>query len=369
MRIKSRAEMGPLLQDAAPPPGLGDGLRWLLLPWHAARVLTGEKSFRHNPLLGSEWLNRRGLHLWRVRLAQKLAWHRRARLAPLVSGQDRADFARDGFVQVRDFLPAAAFEALAVRLAGLEAEAREMREGGATTRRVAVTPSLLRRAPELAALLQHPRWRGLTRYVASFDAEPTVFIQIILAGGPTAAEDPQTRLHMDTFHPTMKAWFFLHAVEEAEGPLTYVPGSHLQTPRRQAWQRRRSVLAARARQNGGAFRVTAAELSGFGFGAQRRFAVPGNTLVVADTCGFHARAASDRASLRVEIYATSRPNPFYPLLRPVLDWVPALGCRRMAMQYWLQDRLASLGLARMTWRRAGLVPASPVTGLPKPGQR
>jgi hypothetical protein len=359
--------MGPLSQEAVPRRSLSGGLRWLLLPWHAARVLTGEKSFRHNPLLGSEWLNRRGLHLWRVRLAQCLAEHRRRRLAPQVSSQDRADFAQDGFVQVRDFLPATAFEALAARLAGLEAEAREMREGGATTRRIAVTPSLLRRAPELAALLQHPRWRGLTRYVASFDAEPTVFIQIILADGPAAAEDPQTRLHMDTFHPTMKAWFFLHAVEEAEGPLTYVPGSHIQTPRRQAWQRRRSIQAARARQNGGAFRVTEAELSRFGFGAQRRFAVPGNTLVVADTCGFHARGASSRASLRVEIYATSRPNPFYPLLRPVLDWVPVLGRRRMAMQYWLQDRLAPLGLARMTWRRAGPVPAAPVTGMPKTG--
>lgn len=330
-------------------------LRWLLLPVHAARVLTGEKSFRHNLLLGSEPLNRRGLHIWRVRLAQRLAQHRRRRLARMVDARDRADFARDGFVQVPDLLSEEDFRALTHRLGSLACEAREMKEGGTLTRRIAVTPALLRQAPELRPLLENPRWQGLTRYVASFDTTPTTFIQIILASGMAAAEDPQTRLHMDTFHPTMKAWFFLHAVKDEEGPLTYVPGSHVQMPRRQAWQRRRSILAARARQDGGAFRAAQEELSRWGFGPAQRFAVPANTLVVADMCGFHARAASAQPSIRVEIYATSRPNPFLPVLRPVLDWVPALSGRRMALQYWLQDRLASLGLARMVWHPAGKV--------------
>lgn len=339
--------------------GLGTGWRWLLAPWHAAEILTGAKSFRHNLLLGSERLNRRGLHIWRVRLAQRMAWQRRGRLEHLVSAQDRADFARDGFVQAPDFLPAEAFQALTARLTSLVAEAREMREGGTITRRIPITPALLRRAPELRPLLEHPRWQGLTRYVASFDSGPATFIQIILAGGSLAAEDPQTQLHMDTFHPTMKAWFFLHGVGEAEGPLTYVPGSHAQGRRRQAWQRRRSVVAARLRQNGGAFRLPEASLPRLGFGTARRFAVPANTLVVADTCGFHARGASEGSSIRVEIYATSRPNPFYPLLRPVLDWVPPLGARRVPLQYWLQDRLAALGLARQVWRPAGAVPAAP----------
>jgi hypothetical protein len=347
---------------------LSGSLRWLLAPWHAVEILTGQKSFRRNPLLGSESLNRRGLHVWRVRLAQRLAWYRRGQLSHLVSAQDRTDFARDGFVQAPDFLDDGAFQALAARLASLTADAREMREGGTITRRIPVTPALLHQAPELRHLVEHPRWQGLTRYVASFDTAPSTFIQIILAGGTAAAEDPQTRLHMDTFHPTMKAWFFLHAVEEAQGPLTYVAGSHIQGRRRQAWQRRRSVMAARLRQDGGAFRLPASDLPRLGFGTPRRFAVPANTLVVADTCGFHARGASEQASIRVEIYATSRPNPFYPLLRPVLDWLPPLGKRRVSLQYWLQDRLAPLGLTRMIWRPTGPVTLPSPAGMGRSGE-
>ncbi|MFT8243252.1 phytanoyl-CoA dioxygenase family protein [Roseomonas sp. BN140053] len=337
------------------------GLRWLLLPWYAGQVLTGRKVFSGNPILGSERLNRRGLHLWRVRLAGRLAAWRRKRLAHLVSPEDRAAFARDGFVEVPELLPPAAFEALAQHLGTLVAEAREMREGGAVTRRIPVTPALLRRVPELRPLLDSPRWRGLTRYVGAFDTEPVTYVQAILANA-SGEEDPQTQLHMDTFHPTMKAWFFLHPVPDSEGPLTYVAGSHTLGRRRLAWQRARSVLACRGPNKGGAFRLSASALPQLGWAPPRRFAVAGNTLVVADTSGFHARAASPRPSLRVEIYALSRPNPFLPVLRPPLDWFPVLARRQVPLQYWLQDRLSRLGLMRPVWRKAGAIsPAAPVS--------
>jgi hypothetical protein len=335
-------------------------VNWLLLPWHAAQLFTGRKSFAGNPILGGEWLNRRGLHIWRVRLAQRLATRRRARLQHLISETDRAAFARSGFVEAAGFLAPDAFEALSRRLQSLVTEAREMREGNAITRRIPVTPALLREVPELRPLLESPRWRGLTRYVASFDAEPVTYIQTIFAKAGGAVEDPQTQLHMDTFHPTMKAWFFLHDVTDAAGPLTYVEGSHRQSPRRLAWQRGRSVAASQGPAKGGAFRMPVGTLPRLGWDAPRHFAVSANTLVVADTSGFHARAASDQPSLRVEIYAFSRTNPFYPFLRPILGWFPALGRRRVPLQYWLQDRLSPLGLAPMTWRRAGAVsPAAP----------
>ena len=51
-----------------------------------------------------------------------------------------------------------------------------------------------------------------------------------------------------------------------------------------------------------------------GFGEPKAFAVPQNTLVVADTVGFHARGLSARPSVRVEIWAYGRRNPFLPWL-------------------------------------------------------
>src|ERR1700694_3362140 len=52
--------------------------------------------------------------------------------------------------------------------------------------------------------------------------------RLALPGPP----DPQTALHADTFHPTVKAWLFLTDVAADAGPFTYVPGSHRLTPER-----------------------------------------------------------------------------------------------------------------------------------------
>ena len=45
---------------------------WWRWPLHWGRVLTGAKDFRGNPVLGSERLNRLGLHRARARWAQAL---------------------------------------------------------------------------------------------------------------------------------------------------------------------------------------------------------------------------------------------------------------------------------------------------------
>lgn len=326
-------------------------LRALLLPFRALAVLTGAKSFAH-PVIGSPALNRRGLHVWRTRLAMRLAEMRRRRLAHLVAPADRAAFARDGFVEKRGVLPPALFAALQAEVAALPAASREMREGDAVTRRIPLTPEVLARSPGLAALLDHPDWRGLTRFVASYGAEPMVAVQTILSHVATGEADPQTALHMDTFHPTMKAWFFLHDVADSDGPLTYVPGSHRLTPRRLAWQRAESRRAA-VRRSGGAFRLPPEMLPRLHLPPARRFAVPANTLVVADTFGLHARGASSGATMRVEIYAMSRPSPFRPFAgAPIERLVPALRRRKVQLQWWLQDRLAPLGLLRAVWRPA-----------------
>jgi hypothetical protein len=79
--------------------------RYLLAPVWLAALATGAKSFRDNPVIGSQALNSRGLHARRAKLAHDLAWKRRARLAHLISPADRAAFDRDGFVLRENFLP------------------------------------------------------------------------------------------------------------------------------------------------------------------------------------------------------------------------------------------------------------------------
>jgi hypothetical protein len=285
------------------------------LPFSFLRLASGAKSFRDNPFIGSPRLNALGLHAARVRLAHRLAWSRRARLKGLMSAEDKAAFAQNGFIVMPDFLAPEAFDRLREQLLDQPYPAREMLQGDTVTRRIAVGPELLRRAPLVKTLLQDERWRGAMRYVASFASEPLYYVQTILTHRADAEPDPQVRLHADTFHPTLKAWYFLNDVAEEDGPLTYVPGSHLLTPERLAWERACSLVARDQLDflsSRGSLRIAREELAGLGLPDPHRFAVPANTLVVVDTCGFHARAVAHRPSRRVELWAYGRRNPFLP---------------------------------------------------------
>ncbi|PZU10295.1 phytanoyl-CoA dioxygenase family protein [Sphingomonas sp.] len=319
-------------------------LRPLLFPWWALQLATDTKSFGDNGLLGSERLNARGLHVARVRWADSMAARRRARLARLISPAHAAEYAGNGFVHIPDFLLADAFarlrdEAMAARL-----PAREMVQGDTITRRIALDPEALASIPAAHMLLRDPRWRGLNRYVGTFDSEPLTYIQSILSHRHAAPPDPQEILHADTFHATVKAWYFLTDVAADEGPFTYVPGSHRLTPARLAWEQERSERAARGELDRlsmrGSLRIDASELAGLGLPAPRALAVPANTLVVADTHGFHARGASVRPSTRVEIWSYGRRNPFLPWTGFDPGSLPGIAERRIPLYWKALDMLA-----------------------------
>ncbi len=334
------------------------GLRWVVLgPFWAVQLLSGAKSFMDNPLIGSRRLNARGLHTWRLRTADRLARARRRRLAALVAAEDRAAFDHDGYVMKPDFLPAAQFAALRRQIRAYRGAAREEVQGDAITRRIACDAATLAAIPALRALLDLPAWRGLIRYAGSFDVEPMVYIQTVLSRACPGQPDPQEALHADTFHATVKAWLFLTEVEAGAACFTYVPGSHRLTPQRLAWEKSRSLQMSPHTDRltrRGSFRIAADELADLDLPPPRRFAVAANTLVVADTHGFHARGASLRPTQRVEIWAYSRRNPFLPWTG--LDpWRPrCLWQRRIGLAWWAGDVLQKLGIKNHVWkRRAG----------------
>jgi Phytanoyl-CoA dioxygenase (PhyH) len=275
--------------------------RAVMTPLWVVQLATGTKSFERNLVIGSRRLNEWGLHVARVALAHRLASARRRKLAGLISVEDREAFERDGFVVRPNFLPPGQFAALVAQVKAYRGPLREISEGDTIMRKIALDKRALAELPALGALLRSADWRGLVRYAGSRDAEPVVWVQSILRHACDGPPDPQSVLHADTFHPTVKAWLFLTDVAEDTGPFTYVPGSHRLTPDRLAWERRMS-LAARQSSNAedrqGSFRIDPAELSSLGLPQPRAFAVSANTLVVADTFGFHARGPSIGASRR-----------------------------------------------------------------------
>ena len=91
-----------------------------------------------------------------------------------------------------------------------------------------------------------------------------------------------------------------------------------------------------------------------GLPAPTRFAVPANTLVAADTYGFHARGDSDKPTKRVEIWAYSRRAPFLPWAGGgLMSWKP-IADRRARWLNRLGDWADRRGLAKQHWLPEGL---------------
>ena len=339
-------------------------LSWLFAPVHAAAVATVAKSFRDNPIIGNPALNRAGLHVARLRAARAVTEWRRRRLERTLDPQDVAAFRRDGFVVRHNYLPADRFKALKDETLSLAAPAREMLEGDAVTRRIALDARSLAEAPALRAFVANPEWLGLLHFAGASALTPVSYIQTIFSHVRDSARDPQTQLHSDTFHPTVKTWFFLTDVGEDEGPFVYVPGSHLLTAGRLDWEQRTSLVARDSPDNEtqeGSFRIPASELAPLGLPPPRLFAVPANTLVVADTMGFHARGPSTHPSVRIEVWASGRRNPFLPWLGWDPVAMPIVKGRAISLAWGVSDVAERLHLGRNPWRAAGkLTAAAPV---------
>lgn len=327
-------------------------------PWWIAQIATKAKSFRDNPVLGSPALNRWGLHVARRRTAARLAERRRQRLSARVEPAEREFFDRNGYFIRHDALRRDAFDALRREIEALRIPAREMRQGPAVTRRIGLDDSQLATMPLTRTLVKDDAVRALIHYAASYGGEPTFAVQSIISEAPAVEHDPQTLFHSDTFHPTAKAWMFLSDVGPEDGPFAYVPGSHRLTGERLAWEREQSLGARHSTDSmhgEGSFRVDEDELAALGLPPPLRFAVPANTLIVADTSGFHARTASPGPTHRVEIYATLRRTPFMPWVGGHTLALPPISGRHTALDTALQESLERAGLGRSPWRPVGCV--------------
>ncbi len=294
------------------------------------------KCFDRHSLIGNPVLNTLGLHQFRVRKAAELAQKRRAKLASCLTAEDVAQFQKNGFILKENYLPTDEFEQLKQELLTTALETRETLQGDTVTRRMALDEQVLAQLPVTRKLLHGAAWQSLLNYVGSYKAQPMYYVQVIFSHVCKANPDPQTNLHSDTFHPSAKAWLFLTDVAEEDGPFVYAPGSHVVNEKRLAWEHEKAlsmknesdVLTRR-----GSFRIQENEFDALGYEKPKAFAVKANTLVVADTYGFHARGQSSHPSTRIELWAYARRNPFFPwtgLDALSLPWVKY----RLVPLYW-----------------------------------
>jgi hypothetical protein len=116
-------------------------------------------------------------------------------------------------------------------------------------------------------------------------------------------------LHIDTFFNTHKAWLYLSDVTAADGPFVYVPGSHRLDPRRLIGDYLGSLLPAP--DYAGSRRIAAKELVARGL-EEKVYTCVANTLVIANTTGYHRRLKGRAGNVRMAVQLGCRFHPFRP---------------------------------------------------------
>ena len=127
--------------------------------------------------------------------------------------------------------------------------------------------------------------------------------------------DVQKVMHMDTFFITVKFWFFPEDVTLDDGPFRYVAKSNILTDKRKEWMRQQwtDIIDGKIdprRTYGhaeGSLRIFDEELIEMGFDPKATaHPVKANTLVIANTFGFHSRGEVSNTVIRQAIHGSIR---------------------------------------------------------------
>jgi hypothetical protein len=267
-------------------------------------------------IIDSRVLNRLGVQVARIFAARLLYRARLVRTSTSVASHVNT-LIEDGVLVLPDFLAPEQLAAIRAECDGIQARGQQLRPstwGPNTLTSVWVRQLDAGDVPAIRAFFNDERLQAIAagaerRLLPALvqDAE----VEFLVQGTPTpaASTDPQTICHSDTFFNTHKIWFYLDDVTLAHGPLAYIRGSHRLTSARlgfayeHSWKRDPSSDPSR--------RIGGAELDRCG-GSEAVLTCPANTLVIANTCGYHRRLQGQPGFRRRALQISLRANPFVP---------------------------------------------------------
>jgi hypothetical protein len=254
---------------------------------------------------GSVLANRLGLQLVRVWAMNRHISHARRALGVTVP-PEATILERDGVLVLHDFLPAEVFatvrrEYAAAREAGLLEPPDCFEDNGVVERRIRVGKNRDRFPVTRDALVQNEWLRVLVGGILG-QPPPEIALVISVMMRSEEATAPQrligsNYIHADIHFPTVKAWLYLNDIDESNAALRYARGSHRMTLARLAYEYDASVRVARAKETiavgkdvayGRVRMPTAAQLDRMRV-KDEPLSGRANTLVIANTMGFHRR--------------------------------------------------------------------------------
>lgn len=283
-----------------------------------------------DPVLGHTGLNKAGLHLFRLQLAS-LCFHWRRLLHTVPEHiAARRQLAKQGYLLLPNFLPPTEFSQLQQeirqKIARTDAAVpiqyfneqgfgeKHAFDGGFDRYDGTTLNRFYQIQPEDSALQRlttSPRLLSLLRCLAGMKTRPEqLMLYKVIHGAQQDNPDIQKDWHRDTFQPALKMWYFTEDVTPEQGPFEYIPASHRLGIKRLRWEQQQAVAAAKAKA-GGSFRIDGQQACQLHQSQSVSFAVPANSLVVADIRGFHRRSTTARqGEERISLYANFRPHPF-----------------------------------------------------------
>lgn len=266
------------------------------------RVFSGDKA------LDSPVLNRLGVQVMRAVLARAVYNARRAAVDDSIREQVDTLY-RDGMVKIPDFLPPEQFENIQRECFALLEEKDKIKllqHGPNRLELVSVSQADPATYPSIHEFYADPRLVGIMSAAEKRQLQSTTGNRALehLIQGEEEDHDPETDLHSDIFFNTHKAWFYLKDVDVDVGPLVFVKGSHRITMGQLGYLYQESVSVAK-----GSRRITPEELERLGL-QETVLTVKANTLVVANTCGYHRRLRGLPGRERFALHWSVRMNPF-----------------------------------------------------------
>ena len=278
-------------------------------------VFTLNKSFSGNPIIGSPFLNRCGLHVARMLLGHFSMRIRMQMLSTGISAEDRRHYFKYGYLVKENYLPTEEFKKLEEETRNFDEETREARQGDTLTHRAVLSPDVLSRYPVIQRTLFSKSFQRFTRFTSGHLRNPLFYRENIKNNYCKGKRDPQKKFHHDTFHPCMKCWLFIDDVVENSGAFMYIPTSHKLNWKRIKWEYKMSITARDAKNritSRGSTRYSDKDLLELDLPEPHTFTVKKNTLVLVNVFGIHRRGDSSEKSTRLALWGDSRTNPFLP---------------------------------------------------------
>lgn len=157
-------------------------------------------------------------------------------------------------------------------------------------------------------LFKNERLLGLIREISGLRdvPEPSAYMDRMYLSNRDMSGDPQTELHEDIFCHDWRAWFTINAWTLENAAFTYVPGSHHLSVSRLALEYWNSVTNTR---DGGSWRVGPRAKRWLRI-EPRSITCPENSLVLANTGGYHARGVFQQGHIREAVQLIFRFNPW-----------------------------------------------------------